>query len=168
MLTVQPGVVSLLNSGDIGILGCINKHDGSGFIHALLEAYHPAYAKLNSQHYRTHLAKSIRIGALPAVLRSRYGSEPLCANGCLEARSLFNSAIAYGSPLPSELMRDYAQYLGVAYKLYDASLDLTEEYFPQSYDKKPCHIVMLSDNEYHLLVKIVSSQKGKVRYEILT
>lgn len=171
MPTVRPGVIARLTPHS-GILGCINDHDGSGFIHALLEAYHPAYAREQSDHYRTHLAKSVRIGALPAILQARYGSKPLCAKGCTESRSLFNQAVAYGSPLPGTLLRDYAEYLGVAYRLHDADLQLIEEYSPEGRQRiTPCHIVMAAEDEYHLIVRLFPSKRGDkqgtVRFRVL-
>lgn len=166
MPIVKPGVFMPLE-GNSGILGCINEHDGSGFIHALLETYHPAYARLLSDQYRTHLAKSVRIGALPSILRTRFGSNPLCADGCREARSLFNRAIAYGSPLPQTLLADYAKYLGVSYRLFDADLFMIEEFTPPDSDvqvrqgnEKTCNIITTADDEYHLLVDVIPSKRG--------
>lgn len=167
MPTVQPGVILKVSDSE-GILGCINDHDGSGYLHALLEAYHPGYAKINSAYYRTNLAKSVRIGALPAILRSRYGSDPLCREGCTEARTLFNKSVAYGSPLPEVLLQDYAKYLGVPYKLYDAEFNLIEEYDPPGKKISPCRIISTTEDEYHLVVKILP-QKGKdsLKYQVL-
>ncbi len=170
MPLVRPGVVSKVSDKG-GILGCINEHDGSGYLHALLEAYHPGYSRLRSDHYRTNLAKSVRIGALPSLLRARYGTDPLCKEGCAEARTLFNSAVAYGSPLPGVLLRDYAQYLGVPYRLYDANMQLTEEYDPPGKRITPCHIIAVSEEEYHLVVRLLPSKRGDkentVRYKVL-
>lgn len=167
MPTVQPGVIVKITDKE-GILGCINEHDGSGYLHALLEAYHPGYARLQSSYYRTNLAKSIRIGALPTILRTRYGSDPLCREGCTEARTLFNKSIAFGSPLPEVLLQDYAQYLGVPYQLYDADFKLIEEYNPPGKKIAPCRIISTTEDEYHLVVKILSQKSpGSVKYQIL-
>lgn len=170
MPTVRPGVVAKL-SDTAGILGCINEHDGTGFIHALLEAYHPGYTRMKSDHYRTNLAKSIRIGALPHVLRSRYGTDPLCKEGCNEARILFGKAIAYGSPLPSALLKNYAEYLGTPYRLYDANFELIEEFDTEDSKVTPCTIMMTNDDEYHLIVRLIPSKRGDkentVRYRVL-
>lgn len=170
MPTVRPGVVAKL-SDKAGILGCINEHDGTGFIHALLEAYHPGYAAMKSDHYRTNLAKSVRIGALPDVLRARYGTDPLCKQGCNEARILFSQAVAYGSPLPAPLLKTYAEYLGTPYRLYDANFKLIEQHVPRDSKVTPCSIVMTNEDEYHLLIRIVPSKRGDkentVRFRVL-
>jgi len=173
MPTVKAGVVSRISDSQ-GILGCINEHDGSGYIHAMLEAFHPSYSRTENAHYRTNLAKSVRIGALPSVLRSRYGSDPLCAKGCSEARAVFNLAIAFGSPLPAILMHNYADYLGVAYRLYNAELQVIDDFLTTSTGITPksvCNIIATTDDEYHLLVKILPSKRGdsedRVRFTVL-
>lgn len=158
MPTVMPGIVTPL-SPDSGILGCINEHDGSGFVHALLEACHPAYSQLRSEHYRTHLAKSVRIGALPTILRDRYGADPLSSQRSSESKAVFNQAVAYGSPIPSILLRNYAEYLGVSYRLYDADLELMSEYEAPS-GKTPCHIIATTEDEYHLIVRLLPRRRG--------
>ncbi len=171
MPTVRPGVVAKISEKG-GILGCINEHDGSGFIHALLEAYHPGYSRLQNDNYRSNLAKSVRIGALPEILRTRYGVDPLCPQGCAEARLLFNKAIAFGSPVPPVLFRSYAQYLGVPYRLYDANFVLRDQYDPPGKVTTSCHIIAASEDEYHLIVRLLPSRrgdpKGVVRYRILS
>ena len=168
MPTIRPSVISILpNRRDVGILGCINEHDGTGFLHALLWAYHPGYSRQISPYYRVHLAKSIRIGALPSILRQRYGDRPLCAAGCAESRSLFNKAIAYGSPLPEELNQDYAKFLGASYRLYDADLRLIESYNSPT-ARVPCHIIMTNEDEYHLLVRVAKrDSEDAINFKIL-
>jgi hypothetical protein len=161
MPTVKPGVIFKL-SPTVGILGCINEHDGSGYLHALLEAFHPGYARLRSDHYRTHLAKSVRIGAVPFVLRARYGADPLCTEGCADARMQFNKAMAFGSDLPEVLLKNYAEFLRVPYQLHDANLKVIDEYFPPGKNTTPCHIIMTTEDEYHLLVRLIPSAKGDV------
>lgn len=179
MPTLEPNTVILLSPVDdyhqdgtrqstglrrIAILGCINEHDGSGFIHAMLHACHPAYAQISSPYYRTHLAKSVRIGALPSVLRI-LREEGI---GRADEMLIFNTAIAYGSPLPIKLLRPYAEYLGVRYRLYNAALELIEESEAVNTDREAkkqssssyCNIIMTADDEYHLLVRTVPSVRG--------
>jgi hypothetical protein len=170
MPTVRPGVVAKISETG-GILGCINEHDGTGFIHALLQSYHPGYSRMKSDQYRTNLAKSVRIGALPAVLRARYGSDPLCKEGCSEARAVFGQAVSYGSPLPPLLMKHYAEYLGTPYRLYDSNFQLIEEYEVPEHASVPCNIITTDEDEYHLVVRLAASKRGDkegtVRFKIL-
>jgi hypothetical protein len=173
MPTVKAGSIKVIpDHKKFGILGCINEHDGTGFLHAILLAYHPGYSMYKSEYYRTNLVKSVRIGALPEILKTRYGTDTtLSPAAAEESHRLFGQALAYGSSLPETLNRDYAAYLGVSYRLVDADISIIDEYYAPG-AKTHCDIFTPTDDEYHLIVKFKSSKSedkpNDRRFQILS
>lgn len=193
MQYVKAGTVKLIDES-YGILGCINENDGGGYIHALLNSYHPGYSQINQANYRIHLAKSIRIGALPKILKEYYGTDSLYVKeadtkkGFLrrpgeyvseqkrkdnESKLLFSLSVSHGTSLPDFMLPYYADFLKVPYVLHDANLNVIDyKELPEGREYiEPCHIVKVTDSEYHLLVKLILSQQddrvGTIRYKIL-
>ena len=171
---VEHGDIKYLDE-NLAILGCYNQEDGSGYIHCLLESFHPTYVKTRSGNYRIYLAKSIRLGAIPEIIKENYKPEDLTKyrpgqrNFYIEnPYSVYTNASSYGSPLRPELLHYYANYLGVSYRLFDANFDLIQQFKVEGCPYT--NIFKPSDDEYHLIVRLRRSKRddppNTVRYSI--
>ncbi len=176
---LQPGDVKFL-SNNLAILGCYNEEDGSGYLHCLLESFHPTYSRMRNGNYRIYLAKSLRLGAIPEIIKTNYRVEDLFyyysdkTSGKRifsidDPYAVYQNASQYGVTLKPELLKLYAQFLRVSYRLFNVDLDLVEEYIDEDTQCPPTNIIKFSDEEYHLLIKPrgLRENSTKLRYSVL-
>lgn len=177
MVSIEAGDVKILDT-DLAILGCYNQEDGSGYIHCFLETFHPTYARMRNGNYRIYLAKSIRLGAAPEIIKTnfdpsdlhRFPTKPKYFSA-ENPYAVYDNISRYGVSLRPELLKMYAKYLGTSYRLFDSNLDMIEEYFSEETKCPYTNIIKLSDHEYHLLVKPQKMKRGDdenvFRYTVL-
>lgn len=172
---MQPGDVKFL-SKDLAILGCYNEEDGSGYLHCLLESFHPTYIRMRNGNYRIYLAKSLRLGAIPEIIKTNYKIQDLYTHESKSTNkfsiddpySVYENASQYGVNLNPQLLKYYAKYMRVSYALYNTDLDLIEDYIDDSTDCPQTSIIKFSDEEYHLLIRVLKSpDKDFLSYSVL-
>lgn len=158
-MNLEPGDVKYLDN-NIAVLGCYNKEDGSGYIHCILQTFHPTYSRMKNGNYRIYLAKAVRLGAIPEIIRTNFKVDDLKKYrqekyfSINNPYTVYKNASEYGVSLRPELLKMYAKYLKISYRVFDANLDVIDQYYSEENKCPYMNVLKTSDNEYHLLVRM--------------